>query len=153
MKRFWKIKNLVALFLAAVMLVSPAVTALAQGITLNADSTIVNPGDQVKVTVKLDEEITNVTAGEVRVQYDEDLFTFDSNASKPEVDITIKKSTRKRCRIGICSVGAIFVTVVHYLQINCLLPWYLQQSKTLRNKSCQSLQLVYTTWNRWMEQD
>lgn len=81
MKRFWKIKNLVALFLAAVMLVSPAVTALAQGITLNADSLrLFNPGDQVKVTVKLDEEITNVTAGEVRVQYDEDLFTFDSNA-------------------------------------------------------------------------
>lgn len=111
MKRFWKIKNLVALFLAAVMLVSPAVTALAQGITLNADSTIVNPGDQVKVTVKLDEEITNVTAGEVRVQYDEDLFTFDSNASKAgSPDITIKKSTAKNgAESAYVPIGAIFV--------------------------------------------
>lgn len=96
MKRFWKIKNLVALFLAAVMLASPAVTALAQGITLKADNDTVNPGDQVQVTVKLDEEITNVTAGEVRVQYDEDLFTFDSTASKAgSSDIIINESNAK----------------------------------------------------------
>lgn len=82
MKRFWKVKNLIALLLAVVMLASPAVTALAQGITLNAESPTVKPGEQVKVTVKVDEEITDVAGGEVHVQYDEDLFTFDKTASK-----------------------------------------------------------------------
>lgn len=81
-------KRIISLFLVLVMLFSLTAIAFAQGIIPTSDVTTVKKGEQVKVTMTMEEKITGVTTAEFRLAYDETLFEFDFDSSIPgECDI------------------------------------------------------------------
>lgn len=81
-------KRIISLFLVLVMLFSLTAIAFAQGIIPTSDVTTVKKGEQVKVTMAMEEKITGVTTAEFRLAYDETLFEFDFDSSIPgECDI------------------------------------------------------------------
>ena len=81
-------KRIISLFLVLVMLFSLTAIAFAQGIIPTSDVTTVKKGEQVKVTMTMEEKITGVTTAEFRLAYDENLFEFDFDSSIPgECDI------------------------------------------------------------------
>lgn len=81
-------KRIISLFLVLVMLFSLTAIAFAQGIIPTPDVTTVKKGEQVKVTMAMEEKITGVTTAEFRLAYDETLFEFDFDSSIPgECDI------------------------------------------------------------------
>ena len=81
-------KRIISLFLVLVMLFSLTAIAFAQGIIPKSDVTTVKKGEQVKVTMTMEEKITGVTTAEFRLAYDETLFEFDFDSSIPgECDI------------------------------------------------------------------
>lgn len=81
-------KRIISLFLVLVMLFSLTAIAFAQGIIPTSDVTTVKKGEQVKVTMTMEEKITGVTTAEFRLAYDENLFKFDFDSSIPgECDI------------------------------------------------------------------
>lgn len=81
-------KRTISLFLVLVMLFSLTAIAFAQGIIPTPDVTTVKKGEQVKVTMAMEEKITGVTTAEFRLAYDETLFEFDFDSSIPgECDI------------------------------------------------------------------
>ena len=81
-------KRIISLFLVLVMLFSLTAIAFAQGIIPTSDVTTVKKGEQVKVTMTMEEKITCVTTAEFRLAYDENLFEFDFDSSIPgECDI------------------------------------------------------------------
>lgn len=70
------------------MLFSLTAIAFAQGIIPTPDVTTVKKGEQVTVTMTMEETITGVTTAEFRLAYDENLFEFNFNSSTPgECDI------------------------------------------------------------------
>ena len=81
-------KRITSLFLVLVMLLSLTAIAFAQGIIPTPDATTVKKGEQVKVTMTMEEKITGVTTAEFRLAYDENLFEFNFGSSIPgECDI------------------------------------------------------------------
>lgn len=81
-------KRITSLFLALVMLFSLTATAFAQSIIPTADTTSVKKGEQVKVTMTMEETISKVVTATFHLAYDEDLFEFDFDSSEPgECDI------------------------------------------------------------------
>ena len=81
-------KRIISLFLVLVMLFSLTAIAFAQGIIPTSDVTTAKKGEQVKVTMTMEEKITGVTTAEFRLAYDENLFEFDFDSSIPgECDI------------------------------------------------------------------
>lgn len=81
-------KRIISLFLVLVMLFSLTAIAFAQGIIPKSDVTTVKKGEQVKVTMTMEEKITGVTTAEFQLAYDETLFEFDFDSSIPgECDI------------------------------------------------------------------
>ncbi|OKZ70309.1 MAG: hypothetical protein BHV93_07950 [Clostridiales bacterium 52_15] len=81
-------KRIISLFLVLVMLFSLTAIAFAQGIIPTPDVTTVKKGEQVKVTMTMEEKITGVTTAEFRLAYDENLFEFNFDSSTPgECDI------------------------------------------------------------------
>lgn len=70
------------------MLFSLTAIAFAQGIIPTPDVTTVKKGEQVKVTMTMEEKITGVTTAEFRLAYNENLFEFNFDSSTPgECDI------------------------------------------------------------------
>ena len=70
------------------MLFSLTAIAFAQGIIPTPDVTTVKKGEQVTVTMTMEETITGVTTAEFRLAYDENLFEFNFDSSTPgECDI------------------------------------------------------------------
>lgn len=70
------------------MLFSLTAIAFAQGIIPTPDVTTVKKGEQVTVTMTMEETITGVTTAEFRLAYDENLFEFNFDRSTPgECDI------------------------------------------------------------------
>lgn len=81
-------KRIISLFLVLVMLFSLTAIAFAQGIIPTPDVTTVKKGEQVTVTMTMEEAITGVTTAEFRLAYDENLFEFNFDSSTPgECDI------------------------------------------------------------------
>lgn len=81
-------KRITSLFLVLVMLFSLTAIAFAQGIIPTPDVTTVKKGEQVTVTMTMEETITGVTTAEFRLAYDENLFEFNFDSSTPgECDI------------------------------------------------------------------
>lgn len=81
-------KRITSLFLVLVMLFSLTAIAFAQGIIPTPDVTTVKKGEQVKVTMTMEETITGVTTAEFRLAYNENLFEFNFDSSTPgECDI------------------------------------------------------------------
>lgn len=81
-------KRITSLFLVLVMLLSLTAIAFAQGIIPTPDVTTVKKGEQVTVTMTMEETITGVTTAEFRLAYNEDLFEFNFDSSTPgECDI------------------------------------------------------------------
>lgn len=120
-------KRIISLFLVLVMLFSLTAIAFAQGIIPTSDVTTVKKGEQVKVTMTMEEKITGVTTAEFRLAYDEDLFEFDFDSSTPgECDIAKSgdvggqvwngyvKYTYANMRItgGTLDAGAVLATLV-----------------------------------------
>lgn len=120
-------KRITSLFLVLVMLFSLTAIAFAQGIIPTSDVTTVKKGEQVKVTMTMEEKITGVTTAEFRLAYDEDLFEFDFDSSTPgECDIAKSgdvggqvwndyvKYTYANMRItgGTLDAGAVLATLV-----------------------------------------
>lgn len=76
-------KRITSLFLVLVMLFSLTAIAFAQGIIPTPDVTTVKKGEQVTVTMTMEETITGVTTAEFRLAYNEDLFEFNFDSSTP----------------------------------------------------------------------
>lgn len=74
-------KRLGALALAAVMLLSLAVSAFAQGFTFASDKQKVKAGEDVTVTVKINEKIENITSFALNLHFKSDLFTYKDGKS------------------------------------------------------------------------
>lgn len=81
-------KRVTSLFLALVMLFSLTATAFAQSIIPTADKTSIKTGEQVKVTMTMEETISKVVTATFHLVYNEELFEFDFDSSEPgECDI------------------------------------------------------------------
>lgn len=74
-------KRLGALALAAVMLLSLAVSAFAQGFTFASDKQKVKAGEDVTVIVKINEKIENITSFALNLYFKSDLFTYKDGKS------------------------------------------------------------------------
>lgn len=74
-------KRLGALALAAVMLLSLAVSTFAQGFTFASDKQKVKAGEDVTVTVKINEKIENITSFALNLHFKSDLFTYKDGKS------------------------------------------------------------------------
>lgn len=72
-------KKTISLLLAALMLLSLTVFTFAQQKT---NEIAVNAGQQARVTVAVAEEVSGLTVAELRLQYDEELFSYDKEASR-----------------------------------------------------------------------
>ena len=74
-------KRLGALALAAVMLLSLVVTSFAQSFTFAPDKQTVKAGEDVTVTVKINEKIENITSFALNLYFNSDLFTYKDGKS------------------------------------------------------------------------
>ena len=74
-------KRLGALALAAVMLLSLAVSAFAQGFTFASDKQKVKAGEDVTVIVKINEKIENITSFALNLYFNSELFTYKDGKS------------------------------------------------------------------------
>lgn len=72
-------KKLTAFLLAVVMVFSMATTALAASVTPEFSTTAVKAGEDVTVTLTLDEAIENVVCLDYRIYFDSNLFTLKSS--------------------------------------------------------------------------
>ena len=72
-------KKLTAISLAAVMVFSMATTTLAVSVTSEFSTTAVKAGQDVTVTLTLDEAIENVVSLDYRLYFDANLFTLKSS--------------------------------------------------------------------------
>jgi len=73
-------KKIFSMFLALMLFCSATVTASAASFQMNIDKNIIDAGENVVVTVKLDEKITgDYRSVQGQLKYDTDLMTYDSH--------------------------------------------------------------------------
>ncbi len=71
-------KRVEAFALAVIMLLSLVVSAFAQSITISPDKDVVKAGEDVVVTVKMNDKIESITSLAVNLHFNSDLFTYKS---------------------------------------------------------------------------
>ena len=71
-------KKVLPVLLAVVLMLSLSVSAFAASMTPSVDKTSIKAGEQVTVTVSLDEELTKITTIAYKLYYNADLFTINA---------------------------------------------------------------------------
>ena len=91
-------KKITAFLLAVVMVLSLTTTAFAASVTPEFSTTAVKAGEDVTVTLTLDEAVENVVSLEYRLYFDTNLFTLKSSTkgtAHSAMDISALKSDKK----------------------------------------------------------
>ena len=86
-------KRITATALAILMVLNLCVSAFALTLSPVADKNSVAPGEDVTVTLSLDEAISDVTALEAKLYFDQDKFTFKSGTSEVS-GVTVNKTVQ-----------------------------------------------------------
>lgn len=72
------LKKVLPVLLAVILMLSLSVSAFAANLTPSVNKTVVKAGEQVTVTVSLDEELTKITTIAYKLYYNADLFTINA---------------------------------------------------------------------------
>lgn len=94
-------KKIIALSIALMLVVCFAVSASAAGVTLSANKVKVNPGDEVTVTLTLDETLENVVSFEYYVYFDSSKFELSGSANGT-AHANMIRSNLKQDKVGTC---------------------------------------------------
>lgn len=86
-------KRITATALAILMVLNLCVSAFALTLSPVADKNSVAPGEDVTVTLSLDEAISDVTALQAKLYFDQDKFTFKSGTSEVS-GVTVNKTVQ-----------------------------------------------------------